>query len=71
MAAGCSIDHCLVYYERGGFAHVHYAVLFKQSAEGTRFELGGPAAGGLRDLDAVKDAVVSGKVQFQSTTTYW
>jgi hypothetical protein len=70
-AAGCSADHCLVYYERGGFAHVHYAVVFKVSANATRFEFGGLAAGGLRDLDAVKDALVSGKVVAQSATTYW
>ena len=69
--AGCSADHCLVYYERGGFTHVHYAVVFKVSAEGTRFEFGGLAPGGLRDLDAVKDAVVSGKVLAQGATKYW
>jgi len=71
VAAGCSPDHCLVYYERGGFTHVHYAVVFKVSAEGTRFEFGGLAPGGLRDLDAVKDAVVSGKVLAQGATKYW
>jgi hypothetical protein len=59
IAAGCSADHCLVYYERGGFAHVHYAVVFKVSAKDERFEFGGRASGRLRDLEAVKDAVVS------------
>jgi hypothetical protein len=71
IAAGCSADHCLVYYERGGFAHVHYAVVFKASADKTRFEFGGLTSGGLRDLDAVKDAVISGKVLAQNTTKYW
>lgn len=70
-AAGCSADHCLVYYERGGFAHVHYAVVFKVSKEGTRFEFGGRAAGGLADLEAVKDAIVTGKVLGQKQDKDW
>jgi hypothetical protein len=70
-AAGCSADHCLVYYERGGFAHVHYAVLFKVSTDGTRFEFGGPAAGGLADLEAVKNAIVAGAVLGQPTSKHW
>ena len=70
-AAGCSPDHCLVYYERGGFAHVHYAVLFKVSSDGTRFEFGGLAPGGLADLDAVKNAIASGKVLGQKQTKDW
>jgi hypothetical protein len=70
-AAGCSPDHCLVYYERGGFAHVHFAVLFKVSTAGTRFEFGGLAAGGLADLEAVKDAIVTGKVLGQNQDKDW
>jgi hypothetical protein len=70
-AAGCSPDHCLVYYERGGFAHVHYAVLFKVSTDGTRFEFGGPAAGGLADLEAVKNAIVAGAVLGQPSSKDW
>jgi hypothetical protein len=70
-AAGCSADHCLVYYERGGYAHVHYAVLFKVAGDGTRFEFGGMAAGGLADLDAVRMAIASGQVLGQTQTKYW
>jgi hypothetical protein len=70
-AAGCSPDHCLVYYERGGFAHVHFAVLFEVSSKGTRFEFGGPAPGGLADLDAVKNAIAAGKVLGQKQTKDW
>jgi len=70
-AAGCSPDHCLVYYERGGFAHVHYAVLFKVSTDGTRFEFGGPAAGGLAGLEGVKNAIVEGKVLGQKQEKDW
>jgi hypothetical protein len=70
-AAGCSADHCLVYYERGGFAHVHYVVLFKVSKDATRFEFGGPAAGGLADLESVKNAIVAGTVLGQPTSKDW
>jgi hypothetical protein len=70
-AAGCSPDHCLVYYERGGFAHVRYAVLFKVSPDGTRFEFGGPAAGGLGDLEAVKNAMLAGEVLGQPPSKHW
>src|SRR5690242_11593499 len=28
VAAGCSSDHCLVYYERGGIAHTWQVALF-------------------------------------------
>lgn len=70
-AAGCSPDHCLVYYERGGFAHVHYAVLFKVSSDGTRFEFGGLAPGGLADLDAVKTAISAGRVLGQKQAKDW
>jgi hypothetical protein len=70
-AAGCSPDHCLVYYERGGFAHVHFAALFEVSSKGTRFEFGGLAPGGLADLDAVKNAIAAGKVLGQKQTKDW
>jgi hypothetical protein len=70
-AAGCSPDHCLVYYERGGFAHVHFAALFEVSSKGTRFEFGGLAPGGLADLDAVKNAIAAGKVLGQKQTNDW
>ena|SRR5687768_4012369 len=71
VAAGCSPDHCLVYYERGGFVHVHYAVVFKVSADGTRFEFGGGAPRGLADLDAVKNAIATGNVLGQKQTGNW
>src|SRR5262245_38835318 len=29
ILAGCSADHCLVYYERGGVAHLRYVVLYQ------------------------------------------
>jgi hypothetical protein len=69
VAAGCSQDHCLVYYERGGFAHIHQIVLFSTTESAARRVHGGVAAGGLADLDQVKDALASGKVMGDSK--YW
>ena len=67
--AGCSSDHCLVYYERGGFAHIHQIVLVSTADAAARLVHGGVAAGGLADLDQVKDALASGKVMGGSK--YW
>ena len=69
VAAGCSADHCLVYYERGGFAHVHQIVLFSKTDTAFRFVEGGVAPGGLSDLEQVKDALLSGKITGGSK--YW
>ena len=69
IAAGCSADHCLVYYERGGFAHVHQIVLFGKTDTAFRFVEGGVAPGALSDLEQVKDALMSGKIVGGSK--YW
>ena len=69
VAAGCSTDHCLVYYERGGFVHVHQIVLFGKTDTAFRFVEGGVAPGGLSDLEQVKDALLSGKITGGSK--YW
>lgn len=58
--AGCSQDHCLVYYERGGIAHVWHAVLFHWTPEATRVVAGGIAPAGLRTVDELRNAVLSG-----------
>ena len=62
-AAGCSIDHCLVYYERGGSDHTWLAALFHWTPAETRFEWGGHARGGLATIDDVRNAVLSGMVK--------
>jgi hypothetical protein len=69
VSAGCSVDHCLVYYERGGFARVHHIVLFSTADSPARLVHGGVAAGGLTDLEQVRDALVGGKVMGDSK--YW
>ena len=63
VAAGCTMRYCLVYYERGGFAHTWHVVLFHWTPDATRFEWGGAAPGGLRNIDEVRKAVLSGAVK--------
>jgi hypothetical protein len=63
VAAGCSTDHCLVYYERGGIAHTWLVALFHWTPEATRFEWGGTAPGGLATIDDVRNAVLSGAIK--------
>lgn len=63
VAAGCSADHCLVYYERGGIAHTWQVALFHWTPERTRFEWGGIAPGGLGSIDDVRAAVLSGGIK--------
>jgi hypothetical protein len=63
VAAGCSIDHCLIYYERGGIAHTWQVALFHWMPAATRFEWGGSAPGGLETIDDVRNAVLSGVIK--------
>ena len=67
VAAGCSIDHRLVYYERGGTAHTHHVALFHWTPAGTRFEYGGIAPRGLKTIDDVRNAVLSGAIKGPNT----
>jgi hypothetical protein len=61
-AAGCSIDHCLVYYERGGAAHTWLVALFHWTPAATRFEWGAIAPRGLKTIDEVRKGVLSGAI---------
>ena len=63
IAAGCSYDHCLVYYERGGIAHTWHVALFHWTPEATRFEWGSTAPGGLVTIDDVRRAILSGAIK--------
>ena len=60
--AGCSADHCLVYYERAGSPSTWRVALFHWTPEETRFEWGGAAPGGLAAIEDVRSAIVSGKI---------
>jgi len=62
--AACARDHhCVVYYERGGSAHTWHVAMFQWSPDATRFEWGGIAPGGLRGIDEVRNAMLSGAVK--------
>jgi len=63
FAAGCSYDHCLVYYERGGRSRTWKAALFQWTPEETRLESGGTAPGGLMTVEAVRSAVLVGAIK--------
>ena len=63
VAAGCSTDHCLVYYERGGIAHTWQVALFHWTPAATRFEWGGTAPGGLATIDDVRSAILAGAIK--------
>jgi hypothetical protein len=64
IAAGCSRDHhCLVYYERGGIDHTWRVALFHWTPGETRFEWGGVGAGGIRTIEDVRRAVLSGAIK--------
>ena len=69
VAAGCSIDHCLVYYERAGRPNTWLVALFHWTPGGTRLEWGGNARGGMATIDDVKSAVLSGA--FKGPVKVW
>ena len=62
-AAGCSSDHCLVYYERGGAIQTWHVTLFHWTPAATRFEWGGTAPGGLTTISDVQRAIISGEIK--------
>ena len=61
-AAGCSTDHCLVYYARGGSAQTWQVALFHWTPLATRFEWGASAPGGMATIDDVRKGVLSGAI---------
>jgi hypothetical protein len=69
VAAGCSTDHCLVYYERGGFTHTWQVAMFHWTPAATRFEWGGLAPRGLASIDDVRNAILSGAIK--GSTKFW
>lgn len=63
VAAGCTPNRCIVYYERSGFAHTWHVAMFHWTPAATTFEFGGSAPGGLKTIDDVRDAILSGAVK--------
>ena len=68
VAAGCSSDHCLVHYERGGGAHTRYVTLFHWTPAETRFEWGGTAPRRLATIADVRTAILSGDITSPAST---
>ncbi len=69
VAAGCTIEYCLVYYERGGRAHTWHVALFHWTPAETRFEWGGTAPGGLATINDVRNAILSGVIK--GPASFW
>jgi hypothetical protein len=65
--AACSIDHCLVYYERGGTAHAWRVAVFRWTPDATLFEWGGIAPGGLKTIDDLRKAILSGSIRMSES----
>jgi hypothetical protein len=63
VAAGCSIDHCLVYYERAGKSRTRLMALFHWTPAATRLEWSGIARGGMTTIDDVRNAMLSGAIK--------
>ena len=63
VAAGCTYDYCIVYYERGGTKPTWHVAVFHWTPAATKFEWGGAAPAGLKTLDDVRAALLSGAVK--------
>lgn len=63
VVGGCAQDHCVVYYERGGYAPTRQVVLFHWTPAGTRVEAGGVAPRDLKTVDDVRAALLSGALK--------
>ena len=63
VSAACSTDHCIVYYERGGVARTWHAALFHWIPAATRLEWGGIAPSGLKTIEDVRTAFLSGAIK--------
>ena len=69
IAAECSLDHCLIYYERGGSALTWHVALFYWTPEATRLEAGGLAPKPLATIGDVRKALLSGAIR--SSPKFW
>lgn len=63
VVAGCSTDHCLVYYERGGVTHTWHLALFHWTPAETRFEAGGTVPRDLVSVDDLLHVTLSGGIK--------
>jgi hypothetical protein len=69
IAAECSMDHCLVYYERGGSALTYHLALFQWTPDATRLESGGQLSQRLPVIEDARKALLAGA--FQPSPKFW
>jgi hypothetical protein len=62
IAAGCSREDCLLYYELAGRTPQWRVVLIHWTPEVTTLEWGGAAPAGLSTVDEVRTALLSGRI---------
>ena len=62
-AAACTIDLCIVYYERAGAAHTWHVAVFHWTPAATRLEFGGIAPEGLKTSDELRKAILAGAIK--------
>jgi len=63
VAAGCSRDDCLLYYELAGSTRGWRVVLVHWTPEFTTLEWGGAAPSNLSTFDEVRGALLSGRIK--------
>jgi len=63
IAAGCSRDDCLLYYERAGRPRTWRVLLFHWTPNTTTLEWGGTAPSGLTTIAQIRGAVLSGAIK--------
>jgi hypothetical protein len=66
IAAGCSLDHCLVSYERAGPAHTWHVALFHWTPAATRLDAGGTVAAGMTSIEGIRRALLTGAIKAQT-----
>jgi hypothetical protein len=62
ILAGCSAEHCLIHYERGGIAHTRSVLLLELDDTGAHLIRGWSAPSSLGSVEEVREAVLSGKL---------
>ena len=63
IAAECSLDHCLILYERGGSTLTSHVALFHWTPDGTQFESGGLAPKPLTTIEDARKALLAGSLK--------
>jgi hypothetical protein len=66
IAAACTNNRCLVYYERGGAAQTRHVLLFHWTPAVTRVEWGGVVPRDLATIDEVRKAILAGGIDTPS-----